>query len=154
MLNLVRPENTVACRLLASERQQKQQLYNNRYWATASGNSNRVTAFSVRSVLRCYKQKTWSDELVVRQSPACKNVSTEAEDTIRINHLATAGKNVANWEDFICAVVTVICEVCRTVSAQSLFVVTFRKCSINPINKPNPVYSHSKFVAIHSYITN
>jgi hypothetical protein len=33
-----------------------------------------------------------------------------------------------------------ICEMCRTVRAQSLLVFTSCKCSINPITNPNPVY--------------
>jgi hypothetical protein len=35
--------------------------------------------FSVRPVPRCYKQDNWSNELVVGQSPASKDVNTEAE---------------------------------------------------------------------------
>jgi hypothetical protein len=32
---------------------------------------------------------SWNKELVVRQSPACKNVNMEVEDTVRIGHQAT-----------------------------------------------------------------
>jgi hypothetical protein len=42
--------------------------------------NNRGKVFYVQSVLRCYKQDSLSNELVVRQSPADKNVSTEAEN--------------------------------------------------------------------------
>jgi hypothetical protein len=49
----------------------------------------------------------------VRQSPAGKNVSTEAEDIVSIRNQATIGEDIANWEDFIYAVVTVIFEVLR-----------------------------------------
>jgi hypothetical protein len=35
--------------------------------------------FFVQSVLRYYKQDNWSNELVVRQTPAGKNVRTEAD---------------------------------------------------------------------------
>jgi hypothetical protein len=38
--------------------------------------------FSVRFVPRCYKQDNWSSVLVVGQSPAGKNVITEAEDIV------------------------------------------------------------------------
>jgi hypothetical protein len=31
-------------------------------------------------VQKCYKENSWSDELVVRQPPAGENVSTEEED--------------------------------------------------------------------------
>jgi hypothetical protein len=53
----------------------------------------------------------------MRQSPAGKNVSTEAADIAAIRYPATTGEDITNYEDFICAVVTVICEVCRTVRA-------------------------------------
>jgi hypothetical protein len=68
-------------------------------------------------MLRCYKQGSWSRELVVRQSSASKNMSMEAEDIVRIRHQATTGEDIANWEDFVCAVVIVISEVCTTVKA-------------------------------------
>jgi hypothetical protein len=71
--------------------------------------------FSVRSVSRCYKQDSWSNELVVRQSPAGKNVSAEAEDIVGVRHPATTGEGIANWEDFMCAVVTVIFGVCNSI---------------------------------------
>jgi hypothetical protein len=48
--------------------------------------------FFVRSVPRCYKQDSWSNELVVRQSPAGKNVSMEAEDVVGIHPQATTGE--------------------------------------------------------------
>jgi hypothetical protein len=49
-----------------------------------------------RSVLRCYKQDIWSNELVVEQSSASKNMSTEAENTVGICHQATIGENTAD----------------------------------------------------------
>jgi hypothetical protein len=94
--------------------------------------------FSVRSVPRCYKQDSWSNELVVRQSPAGKNVSTEAEDIVGIHHQATTGEDTA---DLLRAVVN--CRVCELPIALYLPVVTICKCSINPITNPNPVYSHT-----------
>jgi hypothetical protein len=51
-------------------------------------------------------------------------VSTEAEGIVWIRHQVTTGEDTANWEDFMYAVVKVICEVCRTVKAWSLFVIT------------------------------
>jgi hypothetical protein len=39
---------------------------------------------------------SWSNELVVRQSPAGKNVSTEAEDIIGIRHQATTGEDTTS----------------------------------------------------------
>jgi hypothetical protein len=69
--------------------------------------------FSVRAVLRCYQQDSWSNELVVRQSPAGTNVSTEAEDIVETRHQTTISEDIANWEDFMCAVVTVIFGVCN-----------------------------------------
>jgi hypothetical protein len=44
-----------------------------------------------------------STELFVRQSPAIKNVSTEAEDIFGIRHQTTAGEDIANREDSMCA---------------------------------------------------
>jgi hypothetical protein len=76
------------------------------------GNSNSEMVFSVQSLLRCYKQNNWSNELIVRQSPAGKNVSMEAEDIVGICNQARTGEDIA-----VCALVTVICEVCRTVIA-------------------------------------
>jgi hypothetical protein len=46
--------------------------------------------FSVLSVLR------WSSGLVVGQSPAGKNVSTEAEEIFGIRHQATTGEDTAD----------------------------------------------------------
>jgi hypothetical protein len=68
-------------------------------------NSNRGTVFSVRSVPRRHKQDNWSNELVVGQSPAGKNVSTEADDIVRIRHQATTGEDTSDWEDVLRAVV-------------------------------------------------
>jgi hypothetical protein len=56
----------------------------------------------------------WSNELVVRQSPADKKVSTEVEDIVGMRHQATTGEDIANWQDFMCAVVTVIFGVCNS----------------------------------------
>jgi hypothetical protein len=65
------------------------------YTATIK-NSYIRTMFSVRSCKRCYKQYRWSNELVVTQSRIGKNVSTEAEDIVRIRHQATTGEDIAN----------------------------------------------------------
>jgi hypothetical protein len=62
---------------------------------------NRRTVFSVQSMLICYKQATWSNECVVRQSLASKNVSLEAEDIVEICHQATIGEGTADCEDSI-----------------------------------------------------
>jgi hypothetical protein len=45
-------------------------------------------------------------------------------------------------EDFMRAVVTVSFGVCKF-SETALLLVTFCKCSINLITKPNPIYNHS-----------
>jgi hypothetical protein len=45
---------------------------------------------------RCYKQDNWSNELVVGQSPAGKNMSMDAEDTVGIHHQATTDENTAD----------------------------------------------------------
>jgi hypothetical protein len=62
--------------------------------AAAIGNNNRGTVFSVRSVPRCYKLDSWSNKLIVRQSPAGKNLSTEAEDIVGIHHQAVTGEDI------------------------------------------------------------
>jgi hypothetical protein len=41
-------------------------------------------------------ESSWSNELVVRQSPAGKNVNTEAEDTVGIRHQTTTDEDIAN----------------------------------------------------------
>jgi hypothetical protein len=53
---------------------------------------------------------SWSKVLVVRQSPAGKNVSPEAEDIVKIRHQATS----EDTKDFMCAMVTVIFGVCNS----------------------------------------
>jgi hypothetical protein len=59
-------------------------------------NSNRGAVFPVRSMPRCYKQNSWGNELVVGQSPASKNVSMEAEDSVGISHQETTGEKTAD----------------------------------------------------------
>jgi hypothetical protein len=47
------------------------------------------------SMSRCYKLDKWSNELVAEWSPASKNMSMEAEDTVGIHHQATTGEDMA-----------------------------------------------------------
>jgi hypothetical protein len=54
---------------------------------------------------------SWSTELVVRQSPTGKNVSTEAEDIVGIRHQATIVEDTSDLKDVVCAVVK--CRVCE-----------------------------------------
>jgi hypothetical protein len=49
------------------------------------------------------------------QSTACKNVSTEAEDIVKTRNQATTATDIANSEEFMCAVVTVIFGECNLV---------------------------------------
>jgi hypothetical protein len=58
--------------------------------------------FSVRPAWRCYKRDSWSNELVVTQSPAGKEVNAEAEDIVGIRHQATT-EDTANSENFTCS---------------------------------------------------
>jgi hypothetical protein len=51
--------------------------------------------FSVWSVLRCYNQDSWSNELVVRQMPTGKSVRMAAEDILGIHHRVTTGEYIA-----------------------------------------------------------
>jgi hypothetical protein len=69
------------------------------------------TVFSIRALPRCYKQYSWSSELVVGQSPAGKDVSTEAENIDGIRHQATTNEGKADWEDLMHAIVN--CRVCE-----------------------------------------
>jgi hypothetical protein len=64
--------------------------------AKQQSNSNRGTVFSVWSVPGYYKQENWSNELVLGQSPASKNVNMGAEDIVRIRYQATTGENAAD----------------------------------------------------------
>jgi hypothetical protein len=50
------------------------------------------------------------------------------------------------FEVLVCPLV--ICEVHRTVRAQSLLVLTNCKISVHPITNPKPSYSHSKIVTV------
>jgi hypothetical protein len=54
--------------------------------------NSRGMVFSVRYVPKCYKHDSWSNELVVGQSPAGKNVRTEAVDIVEIRYQATTGE--------------------------------------------------------------
>jgi hypothetical protein len=49
----------------------------------------------------CYNQDNWSNESVVGQLPAGKDVITEAEDTAGIRQQATTGEYTANGEDLL-----------------------------------------------------
>jgi hypothetical protein len=53
----------------------------------------------------CYKQNNWSNEFVVGQSSAGKNVNMEAEDIVGIRNKAKTGEDTAEWEDLVRAVV-------------------------------------------------
>jgi hypothetical protein len=93
----------VACRLLGNNKVSNyttaitKKGFTNRSVSTATvGYNNTETMFFVWSMPRCYKQDTWSNELVVRQSPAGKNVNMEAEDIVAIRHQAMTGEEIAN----------------------------------------------------------
>jgi hypothetical protein len=95
----------------------QQPINNNRgmlfsVWSTKQqSNSNRGTVLSVWSVPRCYKLDSWSNELVVGESPSSKNVSTEAEDIVGNHHQATTGEDTADWKVLVCtAVNSKVCE--------------------------------------------
>jgi hypothetical protein len=59
----------------------------------------------MRSMPRLRKESIVRCELVVGESPAGKNVSTEAEDIVGIRHQAMAGEDTADLEDLLHAVV-------------------------------------------------
>jgi hypothetical protein len=87
-------DSTVAVARQGTARNNKRMVFSTRS-AKQQMNSYRVTVFYVRSVPRC-KQEIWSNELVVGQSAAGKNMSTEAEDIVEIRHQATAGEDTAD----------------------------------------------------------
>jgi hypothetical protein len=60
------------------------------------GKSTRGTVFSVWFLPRCYKQDSWSSELVMGWSSADMNVNTEAEDIVEIRHQATIGEETTD----------------------------------------------------------
>jgi hypothetical protein len=90
---------------------------------------------------RCYKQDIWSNELVVGQLPASKNVSTETEDFVQICHQATTGEDTSDWEDLVHAVVN--CRLCELVIALYLLVVSVQKIQL-PIQTRTTVTLQSR----------
>jgi hypothetical protein len=56
-------------------------------------------------VPRCYKKDSWSNDLIVSQSSAGKNVTTVAENIVEIRHQATTGEDTEDWEELAPAVV-------------------------------------------------
>jgi hypothetical protein len=61
--------------------------------------------FVISRTVSQLKVNSWSDELDVRQSPVGKNVSTEAENIVRINHQGTTDADTAGRKDLVCPTV-------------------------------------------------
>jgi hypothetical protein len=57
-------------------------------------------------------------------------------------------QRLVKTEKVMCAVVTMIFWVCNPTKLSQLIAVKFCKSSINPINNPNPIYSHSRIVTV------
>jgi hypothetical protein len=55
--------------------------------ALHSNGKNLKAAFSMMSVLRCFKQGKSRVQLVVRQSPASKDVKAEAEEATALDNI-------------------------------------------------------------------
>jgi hypothetical protein len=111
-------------------------------------NSNRGTVFSVRSVPRCYKQDSDVKTVWVELVESCYSWGRghfgNPEQGNRPQLEAVIKQPLGKTEKaLMCA------GACSSVRLSWLFVVTFCKCSINPITNPNPVYSHSKIVEIY-----
>jgi hypothetical protein len=104
-------KNNVTCRPIARQRTRRKQLYQSRYSVTDSQTSmfarkqlettTEERCFlcdPCRDVLRrtvCENQlrvDSWRNELVVRQSPTGKKVSTEAGDILGIRYQETTGE--------------------------------------------------------------
>jgi hypothetical protein len=79
--------------------------------------------FSLQSVTRCYKEDSWSNELVVGQSPASKNVITKVGGIVGICHQATTGEDTADWKNLVSALADCI--------VRELVVVATVTCSYN-----------------------
>jgi hypothetical protein len=51
-----------------------------------------------------HAERLQAGQLFVGQSPVSKNVSTEAEDIVDIRHQVMAGEYIADWGEFVRAV--------------------------------------------------
>jgi hypothetical protein len=100
----------VAVARLQPENNNRGMVFSARF-TTQQLNSNGGTVFSLWSVPGCYKQDSWSNEWVMRQSPVGGNMSMEAEDSVGIHHQAMTGEDTADWEDLVLAVGN--CRVCE-----------------------------------------
>lgn len=85
--------NIVVCRPVARQATTQQLLLSN---GSANKHVCMATVFSVRSVSIWCKQDIWSSELLVRELPASKNMSTEADNIVGIHHQAKAGEDITN----------------------------------------------------------
>jgi hypothetical protein len=117
-----------------------------------SVNNSRRTVISLRSVPRCYKQGKLIGESMteiedccssVVVSCCCEKVVVEAGDSSETQrngnvHLWKPLPNNGQWR----VQKTENTSLCVTVILQSVVTSCVLKCSINPINNPNPVYSH------------
>jgi hypothetical protein len=68
--------------------------------------------------------------------------------------LETAVRRLGGWYEMAASLGVIQLEQwvsCETVAGQ-LLLVTICKCSINPITNPNPIYSHSIHVTVHSSV--
>jgi hypothetical protein len=88
---------------------------------------------------------SWSNEWVVRQSPASKDINTEAEEVMAL-------EAITRWQPvkiqqaektLVCAVMN--WKVCELATVQQLFAVSscVYKCSVNPISDPNTIQGHT-----------
>jgi hypothetical protein len=73
----------------------RQWLSSNHVGIPTERNATKEQCF-LRGPVPCYKQDRWSNEFVVRQSPADKKVNTKEEDIIRIRQKATTNKDTAD----------------------------------------------------------
>jgi hypothetical protein len=80
--------------------------------------------------------------LFLGQSPASKDVNTEAEEATALGAV-TRLQPVNIHYSRLRRVHACRSELCELTIELQLIVVTYSKCSINPTTNPNPVYSHS-----------
>jgi hypothetical protein len=54
----------------------------------------------MRSLQICYKLNSWGNQLVVRRSPAGKNMSMKAQNIVGIRHQETTGEDTETEETY------------------------------------------------------
>jgi hypothetical protein len=146
-------KHIVACRPISGQRPRDKQICNSRCWVTAS----QASVFAQQQLETETEERYFlcgsCQDLISRTVSSESSIAVVEAGKVReprVKGSSASGNRYRttareDWEDFMCAVVTVNFGVCNSVRLSSLYVATFCKCS-NPITNPNPVSGHSKFV--------